>query len=105
MAKKSSSSERKQEEAVGVLADKMASTASTSSSDNVVVSTRQIKCLMFGVAIIVFMNLVLTVVALVVGLQVKSEVEGIEAELEPIMELASSLEAITGGDGGMPTTP
>mmetsp|Transcript_10699 Transcript_10699/g.16792 ORF Transcript_10699/g.16792 Transcript_10699/m.16792 type:complete len:107 (-) Transcript_10699:104-424(-) len=102
------SSERRKEEAAAVVASSTSSTPNESGA--AVVSPGQIKCIMFGVGTIVFLNLVLTVVAVVLGLQVKSEVDGIASELEPIMELASSLESMTGsgggggdGDGGMPT--
>jgi hypothetical protein len=60
----------------------------------------QIKCIMVGIGLILFMNLTLTFVGLVLGLQMKSEIEVIQQELAPIMEMADSLEAIglIGGD-------
>jgi hypothetical protein len=86
-----SSSERKEETAVA---------SAPPSGGDVAASAGQIKCLMFGVGTIVFMNLVLTVVAVILGLQVKSEVEGLEEELAPLMEFAATLEGATGGGGG-----
>jgi hypothetical protein len=48
---------------------------------------------MIGIALILFMNLALTVVGVVLGLQVKTEVEGIEQDLAPVMEMAEWLES------------
>jgi hypothetical protein len=57
------------------------------------VNPGQIKCIMLGIVLILLMNLALTVTGVVLGLQVKTEVEGIEQELAPIMEFAEKLEA------------
>jgi urea transporter len=62
------------------------------------VNPAQIKCMMVGIALIIFINLVLTIVAVVLGLQIKSEIDALEEELAPVMEM---MDGITGGgDGG-----
>jgi hypothetical protein len=57
------------------------------------VNPGQIKCIMLGIVLILFVNLALTVTGVVLGLQVKTEVEGMEQEMAPIMEFAEKLEA------------
>jgi hypothetical protein len=73
------------------------------------VHAAQIKCIMVGIGLILFMNLTLTFVGLVLGLQMKSEIEVIQQNLAPIMEMSDSLEAmgLIGGDsaGGGFTPP
>ena len=65
---------------------------------------------MIGIGVILLMNLALTVVGIVLGLQVKSEVEVIQQELTPLMEMAENLESsgilnaadnLGGATGGM----
>jgi hypothetical protein len=67
------------------------------------VNPAQIKCMMVGIALILFMNLVLTIVAVVLGLQIKSEVDNLEEELAPMMELMDGMTG--GGDSGGASFP
>ncbi len=57
------------------------------------VNPKQIKCIMIGIALILLINLALTAVGVVLGMQVKSEVEGVEQKLGPVMEMAEWLES------------
>ena len=78
---------------------------------SVTIHPKQIKCLMIGVTTIVIMNLILTIVAVVLGLQIKGEVDGMQEKLEPLMELAETLDGMdlqgltSGGGGGGGITP
>ena len=64
----------------------------------------QLKCIMIGIGLILVMNLALTCVALVLGLQIKSEVDTLQQELAPMMEMMESLEPMMQQLGAMGTS-
>ena len=60
----------------------------------------QFKCIMIGITLILIMNLALTITAVVLGLQVKTEIETVQENLEPIM---SAMDGLTTGGPPLPT--
>jgi hypothetical protein len=58
---------------------------------------QQLTKMSFGILAILVMNVVLTVVGIVIGIQVKSQVDQLEEELGPVMELADTLSSSSGG--------
>ena len=117
MPKSSSKKQAKQEQSIDVASSNkiVESTPALDSTQTVQVHPKQIKCLMIGVATLIVINLILTVVAVVLGLQMNGEMEIMQENMEPIMELAETLDSMNldslnsgggsgiSGGGNMPT--
>jgi hypothetical protein len=60
---------------------------------------KQMKCMSIGMFAILTMNVLLTIVAIVLGLKVKGEIDTLQEDLQPLMQLADTMDtsAVTGG--------
>jgi sensor histidine kinase regulating citrate/malate metabolism len=63
-------------------------------------ANKQLTRMSYGIFAILAMNITLTLVGIVIGIQVKSQVDQLEEELGPVMELADTLSSSSGGSGG-----
>jgi hypothetical protein len=66
------------------------------------VMAKQVKCMSIGIFAILTMNVLLTIVAIVLGVQVKGEIDTLQEDLQPVMQLAETMD--TSGGGGGPST-
>jgi hypothetical protein len=63
-----------------------------------VAMSKQLTRMSYGILAVLVMNIALTLAGIVIGIQVKSQVDQLEEELGPVMELADTLGS-AGGAG------
>jgi branched-subunit amino acid permease len=64
-----------------------------------VAMSKQLTRMSCAILAILIMNIALTLAGIVIGIQVKTQVDQLEEELGPVMELAETLASAAGGAG------